>query len=383
MNDHGWTLLETALGPLGVAWSPRGLTRVQLPEATPEATAKRLAGAGPRVPPEDAPEPIRRALESLRAHLADGGDDLSGVPVDDSRWTPFQRRVFSRARSVGAGSTVSYQGLAEGVGAPGASRAVGQAMATNPLPLVVPCHRVLGARRALHGFSAHGGADAKARLLGREARFLAARQGLSTGYDPAEALGWLREADPSLARWMDRVGPLKLTVDRTVTPYESLLRAVVYQQLTGKAAATILGRVKDLFGGGTPAPGALASEDPKRLRAAGLSQAKTAALQDLGRRAHEGSLPDAEHLAHLEDDEVVERLTAVRGVGRWTVEMYLLFGLGRPDVLPVKDYGVKKGFGRAFLRGRLPTDEELVARASRWRPYRSVASWYLWRINDV
>jgi O-6-methylguanine DNA methyltransferase len=329
------------------------------------------------------PATIQRALDSLRAHLEDGADDLAQVPVDDTRWTSFQRKVFASARAVGVGRTVSYQGLARALGVPGASRAVGQAMATNPVPLVVPCHRVLGARKALHGFSAHGGADAKARLLGREARFVARRQGLATGYDPAEAVAWLRESDPPLARWMDRVGPFTLAVDPKVTVYASLLRAVVYQQLTGRAAATILGRVKDLYGGALPAPEVLAQEDPGRLRSAGLSEAKAAALRDLGARVRDGAIPTTQALDDLEDDEVVARLTVVRGVGRWTVEMYLLFGLGRPDVLPVKDLGVRKGFGRAFLRGRMPTEEELVARAARWRPYRSVASWYLWRFNDL
>ena len=181
-----------------------------------------------------------------------------------------------------------------------------------------------------------------------------------------------------------RVGACRLQLKTTPSVFAALAESIVYQQLHGKAAATIFARVRALFprarGALTAAQVLSASEAD--LRGAGLSNAKFLALCDLAERCLNGSIPTLAQLQKLDDEAIIERLTEVRGVGRWTVEMLLIFRLGRPDVLPVDDYGVRKGFSIAFGTAELPTKAELEARAKRWRPYRTVASWYLWRATD-
>ena len=170
--------------------------------------------------------------------------------------------------------------------------------------------------------------------------------------------------------------------EKSKDPYRALARAIVYQQLSGKAAATIFGRVVDLFPGQDfPAPEQLLAATDEQLRGVGLSRQKAAALRDLAQKRLDGIVPQARSLTRLPDDDIVERLVQVRGVGRWTVEMYLIFTLGRPDVLPTDDLGVRKGAERIFKREFTP--KELGKFAERWAPWRSIASWHLWRVLDI
>ncbi len=165
--------------------------------------------------------------------------------------------------------------------------------------------------------------------------------------------------------------------------YESLLESIVYQQLTGKAAATIMGRVKAIFADSFPSPAETLACSDERFRAAGLSRAKTAAIKDLAQKCKQGCLPSIEDLEQMTDDEIIESLTQIRGIGEWTVQMLLIFKLGRPDVMPATDYGVRKGFARVYKKAELPTVKELKIHAEKWRPFRSVASWYLWRSLEL
>ena len=202
-------------------------------------------------------------------------------------------------------------------------------------------------------------------------------------YDWDAAVAHLRARDRTLARLMDRSAPDRLELSHTQSLFHALAQSIVYQQLSGKAASTIFGRVRAIYAPKKfPTPAELAATPPDRLRAAGLSNAKTAAMIDLARRTASGELPTLAQIRRLGDDEVVERLTVVRGIGPWTVHMFLMFRLGRPDVLPVADYGVRKGFALTYRKKELPTAEELTAHAERWRPYRSLASWYMWRALD-
>jgi len=196
----------------------------------------------------------------------------------------------------------------------------------------------------------------------------------------AEAEQHLAAADPTLGDLIAAVGPCTIE-PRGDAPYTALMRSVVYQQLSGKAAATIYGRLLERFGGTVPEPAALAATPPDDLRAAGLSWAKTAALLDLARHAIDGALPPLDEVHALTDAELVERLTRVKGVGPWTVQMYLMFGLGRPDVLPDKDLGVQEG-ARILYGGDRPSPAALLALGEAWRPWRTVASWYMWRAVD-
>lgn len=208
---------------------------------------------------------------------------------------------------------------------------------------------------------------------------------MGLAYDPAEAVAQLSKADKQLAKVIRRVGPLGITPQRMEDTFQTLLRAIIYQQLSGKAAATIHGRVVAAFGekGKKITPHHLITVADDELRAVGMSRAKVAAAKDLAAKTLDGTVPPVPKLRRLSDAEIVERLTSVRGIGVWTVEMLLLFRLGRPDVLPVSDLGVRKGFMLTYGHEELPKPAAILAHGERWRPFRSAASWYLWRACDL
>jgi len=201
--------------------------------------------------------------------------------------------------------------------------------------------------------------------------------------DSERAHQLLSATSPRMVELIARSRRYNITPTISIRPFDALAESIAYQQLSGKAAATIFGRVRALY------PKAkwldpekvLATADEK-LRAAGLSRAKTAAIKDLAAKTIDGAVPSGRALLRMSDDEIIARLTQVRGIGRWTVEMLLLFDLGRPDVWPVDDYGVRKGFAKTFGKRKLPTPKQLMKIGEKWRPYRSVAAWYFWRALD-
>lgn len=218
-------------------------------------------------------------------------------------------------------------------------------------------------------------------------------------YDAAQACRELAAADPKLGRLMARAGPFTLRLASSQSPFQALVESIIYQQLHGKAAATIHRRLVESF---HPicAPMGLDHFDPQhlldcpneQLRAAGLSHNKSLALRDLAAKTIDGTVPTLARIRRMSDDAIIEHLTQVRGIGRWTVEMLLIFRLGRPNVLPVDDYGVRKGFALTFQGLKptqkitpdlLPKPDLMRQRAARWQPWCSVASWYLWRACDL
>ena len=217
---------------------------------------------------------------------------------------------------------------------------------------------------------------------GSEARTLEADPPL--GFDPEVALAHLRSGDPRLGQLIERLGAFRMRLEPTPSVFLALAESIVYQQLTGRAAATIYGRVLALFPRAPqgPSPQQVLRISVARLRGAGLSRSKVLSIRDLARRSAAGEIPPLAELHRLDDEAIIERLTEVRGIGRWTVEMLLIFRLGRPDVLPVDDYGVRKGFAAAFRKRSVPTPRELARHGARWKPYRTVASWYLWRAAE-
>jgi methylated-DNA-[protein]-cysteine S-methyltransferase len=385
----GFTFFDTPIGRCAVGWGERGIVAVQLPEALPAQTRARLLKRLPGARETPAPPEVVKTLQRIQALMRGEASDLASVVLDMNGVPPFHRRVYEMARTIPPGSTLSYGEVASLLGVPGSARAVGQALGRNPFPIIVPCHRVLAAGSKLGGFSANGGVATKLRLLAIEG----ARTGAieprfdddgGLGFDPDAAIDHLRASDPSLARLIDTMGPFRLRLQKTSSVFGALAQAIVYQQLTGKAAATIFARVCALFphrSDGLVARRVLRASDAK-LRAAGLSRSKVLSLRDLARRAESREIPTLAEAQAMEDHEIVSRLTEVRGIGRWTAEMFLIFRLGRPDVLPVDDYGVRKGFATALRKRTLPTREALERRGMRWKPYRTVASWYLWRAAE-
>ncbi|WP_437735190.1 methylated-DNA--[protein]-cysteine S-methyltransferase [Sorangium sp. So ce1335] len=396
MTAHGFTLFDTSIGRCGIAWGGRGVAFVQLPEARDSETRARVLQRFPGAREAPPPPDVQRALDGIVALLRGEASDLSAVALDMERVPPFHRRVYEVARTIPPGATLTYGDIAGRLGARGSARAVGQALGRNPFPIVVPCHRVLAAGGRVGGFSGNGGVTTKLRLLAIEgAHATGARKtddsggdsgdGGALGFDPDAAVAHVRASDAALARLIDAVGPFRMRLDRTSSLFVALAEAIVYQQLTGKAAATIFARVRALFPRAHegPTPEQILRAPDEKLRAAGLSRAKLLALRDLARRAADGELPTLAEARRMEDEELIERLTQVRGVGRWTVEMLLMFRLGRPDVLPVDDYGIRKGFAIALGQGDLPARKDLEAHGARWSPYRTVASWYLWRAAET
>ncbi len=201
--------------------------------------------------------------------------------------------------------------------------------------------------------------------------------------DSDAVIGALCTADPKFAPLIERAGPYRLHVEELSSTFQALAESIVYQQLTGKAAATIHGRLVALFPGKRLTPLRLLDTHHRRLRSAGLSRAKVLALKDLAAKTLDRTVPTLATLHEMPDAEIIEHLTAVRGIGQWTVEMLLIFRLGRPDILPVTDYGVRKGYARFFGGGKLPSPKYLARRGERWRPYRTAAAWYLWRANEL
>ena len=195
----------------------------------------------------------------------------------------------------------------------------------------------------------------------------------------------LSKVDKVLARVIRQVGPVNVTPPKGTSPFMSLVRAVAHQQLTGKAANTILGRVLALYPGKKfPSPHDLLKTPDRKLRAAGFSGAKVKAVKDIAAKTIAGVVPPSTRaLLKLSDAEILSRLSGIRGVGSWTIEMMLIFTLGRPDVWPATDFGVRKGIALTYKLKELPTPKEVMVFGERWKPHRSAAAWYLWRACDL
>ena len=387
MTASGFALFDTAIGRCGVAWGEGGVAGIQLPEADERETRARMLQRFPvagEVPP---PPEVQRVIDRIVALLRGEVSDLSTIALDMDQIPAFHRRVYEAARAIPPGTTLSYGDVAARAGAPGAARAVGQALGRNPFPIVVPCHRVLAAGGKIGGFSAQGGVATKRRMLAIEGAQLNGTTPLfdgdgALGFDPVLAIAQLRAADAALARVIDEIGPFRMQLKPAPSVFAALAEAIVYQQLNGKAAAAIFARLSALFPRGRPTAGRLLRISEEKLRGAGLSRSKLLSLRDLAQKAEDGTILTLAEIQGMADETIIERLSEVRGIGRWTAEMLLIFRLGRPDVLPVDDYGVRKGFAIVFDKNGLPSPKELAAYGARWQPYRTVASWYLWRVVE-
>jgi O-6-methylguanine DNA methyltransferase len=380
-----YTKFRTQLGTVAIGFSERGISRVALPAADwsdlSHADLQRLGFEEQPAPPREIAE-VARAVQD---HVAGKVQSFSGVKLDVDGTPPFLLRVQRAAQAIPPGQTSSYGELAAAAGSPSAARAAGRAMSTNPWPIIVPCHRVLP-RSGFGGYSASSGVHTKLRLLWREGY---RGRTSNVAFDEHAAVEHLKRSDPRLGAMIDKVGPFTLQAAAPSArggdePFTALAKAIVSQQLSGKAAATIYARVAATLGRPTIDDATAVLALPKaKLREAGLSENKALSLRDLAQHAQAGTLPSRAEMQSLSDDEIVEALSTVRGIGRWSAQMLLLFYLGRPNVLPVADLGVQKGFAVTYGLRALPSPATLERAAQAWLPYASVASWYMWRAVEV
>jgi O-6-methylguanine DNA methyltransferase len=385
MVGCSYCLFDTALGACGIGWQNHGptnalpaVTLIQLPDITKQLTEERIIKTAAGSCREDQPPPyILEVIGKICSHLQGKSQDFCDIHIDLQGVGSFARQVYAACRTIPAGKTLSYGELAKIIAHPGAARAVGQALGKNPIPLLIPCHRVLTGNRKAGGFSAPGGVETKAKLLAIEGVTIGSLAVIKSGRDLQRFAKTLRVQDSRLSDCLSR--PIVFKLRTMQSPLITLVEAVVYQQLSPKAAKTILGRVMDLYPGmDFPGPEDLLKTPDQLLRGAGLSKAKTMAVKDIAQKTIDGVVPSLKELTQLGDDEIIRRLTSISGVGSWTVQMMLIFHLGRIDVLPADDYALRKSVAEVFMMDEIPTPKKVRVLGEAWRPYRTVATLFLW-----
>lgn len=381
VSTRFFTPFSTPVGRCAVVFGSSGIAGIQLPEKNDRALLQSLKVRFPDAVDGPPNTEARKAIAWIEQLLSGQPTTVNQVRLDFDGIGAFQRRVYEAARRIRPGETATYGQVAQLLGSPGSARAVGQALGKNPFAIIVPCHRVLAAGGRIGGFTAQGGVETKRRLLDLEAAQKTVQDDVRKRKRIEKAL---HEKDPALAYVIQRAGPLALQLSPTSSTFLALAEAITHQQLTGKAAQTIFGRLHALLSKSKSgfSARAVARCSDEKLRMVGLSRAKVLALRDLAAHDLRGEIPTLDQLASMDDELVVQQLTRVRGIGRWTVEMLLIFRLGRPDVLPLDDYGVRKGFARMMGTEELPSKRTLQEHGERWSPHRSAASWYLWRAAE-
>ena len=374
-TSEGWTVFATPVGPVGLAWTQKGACRLEVGHADGPATEAALREICPglsRV--KKLPAEVAATRNRIKGLLSGKPDNLRDIPVNLANVSDFSRKVLRALRRVGPGHVTTYGELAAKAGKPGAARAIGRIMGANPVPVIIPCHRCMGADGSLTGFSAAGGTQLKARILYIE--------GYERDPEHARGLRHLQKVDPKMRRVIAKVGPYLAQPDKPRPAYDTLVRAIVHQQLSVKAGQTIAGRVRDLTPGPNfPTPAQVLEFPPETLRACGLSNAKVGFVRDLATRVDDGRLKLA-GLKRMTDDQVIEELIKVKGIGVWSAHMHLIFHLNRLDVLAVGDLGLRMGAAKLYGLEEYATPAELTEIAEPWRPYRSMGAYYLWRALD-
>ena len=373
-----------------IIWTDSGkILRLFLPQQSKKLLCEQITSLQNRAASKGTPD---QHLESIKneviAYFSGSKTSFKTAKLHLDACTDFAQKVYLQLRQVPFGQTISYGELARRAGKPNAARAVGRAVGANPVPLIIPCHRVITGDGKIGGFSSAEGVEQKRHMLALEG-IASDQKILPANARPASsntdsAIKTLCTKDPQLATWIKKLPRFELQNENMTSTFQSLLEAIVYQQLTGKAAGTIYARVLALFGTTSVInPLDIIRAKDSELRKAGLSGPKILAIRDLAEKTLAGEVPEIDQLRKMSDEEIISTLVKIRGIGRWTAEMLLIFKLGRPDVLAIDDYGLKKGF--AILRGwtKLPSPAQLRDESTIWQPYRTIASWYLWRIAET
>ncbi|MGM0599804.1 MAG: methylated-DNA--[protein]-cysteine S-methyltransferase, partial [Candidatus Rifleibacteriota bacterium] len=335
-------------------------------------------------------EPVNFAIQQIKNYFAKTNFDFSKISLDLSSCNNFAKKIYKTLQKTEPGDTVSYKTLALSIDKPGASRAVGKATGANPIPLIIPCHRVIKSDGKIGGFSSSEGISQKIEMLEIEGVRLNSKKNLVlppetlSEQNIATGIEFICKQDSKLNKFVKQLPEFKLNVDTISSPFQSLLEAIVYQQLTGKAAETIYKKLLDLFcSNGKVQPLDIIRAPDNELREVGLSQNKILAAKDLAEKTFEGIVPNLHQLERMSDFDIISSLAKIRGIGRWTVEMLLLFKLGRPDILAIDDYGLRKGYAILKNKENLPSPVELKKEGRAFRPWRTILSWYLWRIAET
>ena len=336
------------------------------------------------------PDKIKHAIEQIKKYFAGKSFDFCKISLDLTSCNNFAIKLYKVLQKTEPGDTVSYKSLALAIDKPGASRAVGRAIGANPIPLIIPCHRVINSDGKVGGFSSNQGVTQKAEMLEHEGIRLNSKKDLILPPETLNAdnikigIDLICKCDSKLNEYVKKLPVFELNLDAISSPFQSLLEAIVYQQLTGKAAKTIYTRLLELFcSNGKVSPLDIIRAPENELREAGLSQNKILAAKDLADKTLEGIVPNLEQLKKMSDFDIISTLTKIRGIGRWTVEMLLIFKLGRTDVLAIDDYGLRKGYAILRNKENLPSPVELKKEGLAFRPWRTILSWYLWRIAET
>jgi O-6-methylguanine DNA methyltransferase len=382
-TQQAWAIFPVANAFCGIAWCERGVTHFLLPETTIARMQKELQlVTAQREPAQKMPAWIARLIRQIAVHLKGKSQDFSAIPVFIEKASPFMHAVYDAARRIPAGEVVSYAELARRIKKPGAVRAVGTALGKNPVPLIIPCHRIIAASGKLGGFSAQGGLDAKKMLLHCEGVSVEKPQLMASAAQWQSGVRFLLQ-DKQFRQLHKQVGEFAFQPQHNAEPLDVFIQAIVSQQLSTKVATTIFERVNQLVSKrGKPCAKTLLSLPDATLRGAGLSGMKVAYLKDLAQHALRGELPSLAEAKAMSDEQLVRCFTAIKGIGRWSVEMYLIFDLGRADIFPVDDYGIRKAIMQLHNLAELPPAKAMAQYGEAWKPYRSIASLYLWRLLD-
>lgn len=384
-NEHQWTTFPVANDTAGISWNAQGVTDLLLPEARAADVERKLRKlTGNKTAATRLPASIKSLIRKIRLHLQGKLQDFADVPVCLDGATDFMREVYRTAQKIPAGTVTTYAELAAQLGKPKAARAVGTALGKNPVLLIIPCHRIIASSRKLGGFSAPGGVATKSALLQCEGVSLQKPAVLGSAAEWQKAVRYLQKQDKQLAGIIKQVGMFSFQPHQRAEPLDALVSAIVSQQLSTKVANTILQRVRAVINknGKADAKKVLATPDAD-LRAAGLSGMKVSYLKDLAQHVIDGKFPTLQDVQKLSDAQIIQLFTQVKGIGKWTVEMYLMFDLGRADIFPVDDYGIRKAIAKLHQLDDLPPAKSLAVYAEKWKPYRTVASLYLWRSLDM
>lgn len=371
-SERGIYFFDTQIGRCGFAWKGQAIDCFQLPDKDADSTqARMLERTNYRKVFARAPKPFEKLAKRVQSHLKGKVDLFQDVNLDFGSRSAFSKKIYKKLKTVGPGKVVTYGQLAKMAGRPKAARAVGAAMASNPIPLLVPCHRVITSDRKLGGFSAYDGIQTKARILFAEGVILDEKQ--------KDGIEHLRNVDKALRQIIDRCGPYLATNMSLTNPYESLVQAIIYQQLSYKAAGSIADKLRSMYGNGEyPKPEVVIRLTDAQLRKAGISIRKAGFIKDVAKHALEGKLRPAA-LSRMEDEQVITTLCEIRGIGKWSAQMLLLFNLGRLDIWPVDDLGLQNALVLAYKLSKKPDPPAMEKFGEKWKPYRSMAAWYLWK----